>query len=312
MNRKALLLGGLTTATAVVWGYLAVTAQVPPANPPQQAPSRAVQPVSPLLAYPPPPAPSAPPAAAPVRLLLPPPEGRAFVLDAWARPAEGGRYHASELIKRCAGYAQATDLMQQAQPDPEAVEPEHLQRVAQAHDRILRQCGQFTEDDLLQYSRSAANRLQDKDKADPVLEASRRFIAATSKEDRDKATAEVLQVADPVLVDGLGTRLIVYRDAEGSFVYFDGKRAPVMENPAALIATYLLPCNLGLECGSNDTDLLLRCMSGEECYADRRGRALAELAGGDVEKYAQAVDIAAQMAAAIRAGQWSKFIWSKP
>jgi hypothetical protein len=236
-------------------------------------------------------------------------DGRAFATYVWQHPESGGRYYASYV----AGYCQGLRLgpaASQVQPPADDVSGDPYVRKIAAFNRIKAFCEKFTEEELDTFS---AAKSTGQETGDALFAASVRLGTASKSRDlaaRRSAIQDVLASQDPLLMDQLGPRLVVFASATGGTdFYFDSKRYPASSDPPIAAALYLLPCGLSLACDSlHDLPLALQCASGPVCYADRFEKARVELAGGDEAKYQRIVAAYQAMLAAVKAGDVRKFV----
>lgn len=236
-------------------------------------------------------------------------DGRAFAIEAWRHPESGGRYYASYAAGHCQGL-RLGPAASQVQPPVDDVSGDAYVRKIAAFNRIKAFCEQFTDEELDTFSAAKSAGLE---AVDALFAVSARLAAASKSRDlaaRRSAIQEVLASQDPLLVDQLGPRLVVFGSATGGAdFYFDGQRYPASSDPPVAAALYLLPCGLGLACDTlHDLPLALQCASGPVCYADRFEKTRVELAGGDEAKYQRIITAYQAMLAAVKAGEGRKFV----
>lgn len=225
--------------------------------------------------------------------------GRAFVLSAWNRPNEGGRFYASKLIDRCAGIKGMTDIIENPQLKADSIRPENQSQAAAAVNRIFALCGQFTDEELKKYS--GVGVFADAKEGDVLIKLYRRILDARSSKDESEKSSAVkaaIDAADPLLIDDLGPRLL--NDPKGGGIFLDGKTYKMQDAEEILAAYYLLPCGLGLDCSSKDPMMAVSCASGGGCYENRFEKAKAEMVGGDSGKYQRVLAIYESMVVAVK------------
>lgn len=235
--------------------------------------------------------------------------GRGTILRLWARAGEGGQFYASKMVDTCAMATRFTPVMTQGQADLSGVDSANQLLTIAAHGRIQRMCDQLTQDELDKYSRMRL--IKDTTGPDPLMKAVRTFSAESqnkSSEAYAKSLRTILDMRDPLVLDDLGMRLSLYPGPQGAYLYFDGTRYPVREDPPILAAYALVPCELGLNCAEKDLELTLACASGGTCYRDRYEKTLHEAAGSDMAKLSAIRVMAKQIAEAIRNGDAAKFL----
>lgn len=236
--------------------------------------------------------------------------GRKFVLDAWKRPADGGKFYGSYIVDRCRFIKDFTDLPGRGQPETPKSTNEHL-AVIVSFDRLKELCEQFTESELSEFSGNAVL-FQALNNDDALISIVKEFSAATTSKElnaRRKATIEVLDAADPLLFDSLGSRLSMFHGESGAFLYFDGQTLLARDNSALMAAYYLLPCGMGLDCSqAGDVGLLIRCATQSICFSDRFSQTLAESAAGDPVKFKRILDVYALLLEAVKSKNTDKFI----
>ena len=235
-------------------------------------------------------------------------QGRPFILDAWARPAEGGRFYASRVVDHCHGLEITGDL-DRPQPDIAAVgEADYLQASA-ALQRLQARCGQLTSEDHATYAGRKLLGATDHG-SDVLVAASHEFSKALSSgiDDRKTAVRRILELRDPLLLDDVGMRLSLYGGSDGSYLYFDGTKYFVRNDPSIAAAYYLLPCGLGLDCGNADPELAMRCVVGTGCYSSRFDLVRAEMAGGSEQKNEKILSMYRALVSAVQAGEVHRFV----
>lgn len=236
-------------------------------------------------------------------------DGRAFATEAWKHPESGGRYYASYVADYCQGLREGP-VAAQIQAPAEGTEGDVYVKKIAAFDRIKAFCEKFTDEELAAF---AAAKMAGQKTGDSLFAASSRLAAASKARDsvaRRTAIQEVLASQDPLLIDQLGPRLMVFPSATGGAdFYFDGQRYPASSDPPVAAALYLLPCGLGLGCDAlGDLPLTLQCATSSACYADRFEKARVELAGGDEAKYQRIMAAYQSMLTAVKAGEGQKFV----
>ncbi len=76
--------------------------------------------------------------------------------------------------------------------------------------------------------------------------------------------------ADPLYADSLGIRLVLGKDANGKSVFKAGNKEYALNDKVDLgLSTYLVPCELGLKCDSEEFSVVLPCASGVVCDDSR-------------------------------------------
>jgi hypothetical protein len=227
---------------------------------------------------------------------------RQLAVQAWGKPVEGGRYYAAKIAGQCLAYRQFIETP----GDPVARESDEA---AAARNRLQESCDGFTDDELTHHYRLRP----DNSLTDPVAVASRAISAASrsgSHADKLAAVQSVLHLGDPVLIDDLGIRLALHRnEIAGTYVFFEGTRYPVRDDPAIVPAFYLLPCALGLDCSSQDPALQLLCANTGRCYVDRFEKVAAETPGGrDGKRFTETMQWYGKLAAAVKRSDPSAFV----
>lgn len=232
------------------------------------------------------PAPPARPAAPATNLpaLLTEPEARlrATLQAALAARAQGGRFYARALARRCADLA---GLSPDAAPDRN--DARHQRAVARQA-ALATGCGQFAPAEWLALVNIAA----DDAAGDPLL--------TLQQSDLDDAALlnAVSTHPDPLLLDELGERLLLRRIDGLPTLYFDGQRFDDdAGRAAAQAALRLLPCEFGLACDERDPAVWLACLRGDGCTASRAAQAPAE-----------SLALARRLAAALRRGELNRFL----
>lgn len=225
---------------------------------------------------------AAPAVNLPALLAAPEADLRASLQAALAARADGGRFYARALARRCADLA---GLQSDAAAD--ANDPRHQRAVARQA-ALAAGCGQFANAEWLALVNVAA----DEPGGDPLL--------SLQQSDADDATLlqAVLARPDPLLLDELGERLLLRRVHGQPTLYFDGQRFDDDASRAtAQAALRLLPCHFGLACDERDPDIWLACLRGAGCVGSRADQAPAE-----------ARALAARLAQAVRARELARFL----
>jgi hypothetical protein len=234
-------------------------------------------------------------------------DGHRFVIDEWNHPEIGGQFYGSQVADKCSFVKQFTAHLSEAQPEPDDVGHSHYLAALDALRRLQARCGQFTDDELLQFSGN--NLLTDQARKDRLMKSVLDFNDAAKSRDaaaRDQSLAEIIREKDPLVIDQLGSRILL-RPGNGTFSFDDiSVQAKDPEN-ILIAAMYLAPCSLGLPCDANDADLMIGCVSGSGCYVSRHEKIQATLAQGDEAKMAQIDALASRIASAIEADDVQKF-----
>jgi hypothetical protein len=228
--------------------------------------------------------------------------GRQFVLDAWKHPESGGQFYASKLIAVCALLIKTTDGLDIPQPNTSVVGNDAYLKALKAQDLLRSKCGQFTDDELKQYSSVD----QTNDAAMREVKALSDAIGNRDMEARRSAVQTILNSKDPLVLQDIGARMSAFSADGANFFYFDGQRYPLSGSPM-VTAYYLIPCGLGLKCDAADPELMISCLSGAGCFDDRFARAKAQFSKGDEETFSKAVTLYRSMIEAISKGQVEKF-----
>lgn len=225
---------------------------------------------------------AAPVAKAGLSDLLAAPEAslRASVQKALAARGEGGRLYARALARRCDALASL--------PTPEQpidVNDARHQRAMARRDALAAGCSQFANAEWLALVNIGPGEATD---ADPLL--------AIQQSDLDEAALlkAVMARPDPLLLDELGERLLLRREAGEPRLFFEGQR---LDDDTGRAALRLLPCHFGLACDERDPEVWLPCLRGDGCAASR---------GGQAPPAAEA--LATRIAAALRARDMSRFL----
>lgn len=235
--------------------------------------------------------------------------GRAFAIDSWSKPGSGGQFYASVLIDKCAA-AYLNGLLSQVQPDINLVGEKNYLQALSAITMLQGRCGQLTSEDFQKYSSSVLidSTNTDRDILMNVVSKFRNSVLAGNRINRESAIKEIFELGDPMVIEDIGIRLSLYSDKAGAYLYFDGEKFPLKNEPAIAAAFYLLPCAMGLACDSRDPDLQVRCITGAGCFANRYERVAKEMSGEDGRKSAEIFAFYGALASAARAAEFSKFI----
>lgn len=233
-------------------------------------------------------------------------DGRPFVVEAVRHPERGGAFYASWVVDGCIAF-RGLGFLELAQPSVEQVGVESFVSATRALDTMRARCDQLTDEELDTYSGRALAKSR-LGKIDILNAAVNRLVVAKETAARDDAVAAIIDLGDPLVIDRLGLRMIARHGDQGGFLYYDGQKFPLNETVGITEALYLLPCELGLECGNEDPVMALQCVMAGACYADRSERVLKEFARGDVARFERIQTLAAAMAEAIRARDYGKFL----
>lgn len=228
-------------------------------------------------------------------------DGRPFIERNWLRPSVGGRFYASKVMDECHGVRILHfDILSMSQPDIAVVGELNYVRAGTALQLLQARCGQLTADDYTRFSGPVA--FGDPTTKDILVEASKAISRLTkSPQTRLEAIQVAMDVGDPLLIQDIGKRLALYSSTtDGIYYYFNGKKYPVAGEEDFSAAFLLVPCGLGLDCGAHDTQLALRCLSGQGCYADRYEMVRKAIANDDSERYAAILSTYAELLVAFR------------
>jgi hypothetical protein len=233
---------------------------------------------------------------------------RAFALSAWNKPEHGGRLYSTKVVNACAFAKTGDDLLRAAQPSVENVGVSDYLRALDALNHLQAQCGQFSDQELIDYSLSGKVPNAADANSDPLYGLAIAIGTARDAAQRASVREQVLKAADPMLLDDIGMRLSLYPGPDGRpALFFSGTWYPVADSPVLIGAYYLLPCAFGLSC-DKDPSLLVACASGAGCYQSRFDRALREHAGGNTERYDAIMALYGELTAAVRARDVSRFV----
>ena len=239
-------------------------------------------------------------------------DGRVFVHKNLNNLASGGLYYSSKIADQCSAFAGLGNILTKSQPDIDVVGTSNFVNASKALQRLQARCAQFTEDELAKLSGRSSFASQNA-KDDPLIGSLQALIEAGSKTDmRTKAVAEILRLSDPLVLDDIGMRLSIATGTKGAYLFLDGQKYPIKEEPALAAAFYLLPCGLGLACDSSDPLLSLRCVTGQGCYANRFEVVKSEMSGRFGEKYPDILTAYYKLVAALQAGDASRFVPAIP
>jgi hypothetical protein len=235
--------------------------------------------------------------------------GRAFVAYAIQHPELGGIFYARDLLRKCSLIRYGdTEQLQGVQKavDSDSNGPTHLQRT-KAIQFLREKCSDFTDAELAEIDTLAENSYE----RDVLKQESKKLHEAQAKKNIDEingAVKEVLDRADPIFIDQKGPQILSPGVTQVMTVYFMGKPYR-LSTEVVLTAVYLLPCEIGLRCRMDeDITLAYQCASGRGCFESRSDHALAEMVGGNEERYSEAEQLAKEMAAAIRQKNTAAFM----
>jgi hypothetical protein len=270
----------------VAWAWWGAPTAAPEARRPAPvaAPPASLAPPSPPPLSPHAAPPAAAPAVSPLTALLAAPDAqlRASVHAALARRADGGRFYARALARRCAALAG----LPAPQHPPDRNDARH-QRATTRASALAAGCSQFATAEWLALVNIAPGEPAD----DPLL--------AAQQADLDDAALlqAVFTRPDALLLDELGERLLLRRIDGQPALYFDGQRFDGDSLATAQAALRLLPCHFGLVCDERDPEVWLACLRGDGCAGSR-----AE------QEPAAAQLLATRLAAALRARELARFL----
>lgn len=238
-------------------------------------------------------------------------DGRKFVVEQWGHPDGGGRLYASYVTDGCAFVKNFTEDLANIQPDIEKVGADDYIKASEALKRIQLRCGQFSDAELLEFSkRTAFESNSVKDKLIQQISTFAKASSGTVIEEKREAMVAILLSKDPLVIDQLGARLLMNNDLR-EFT-FDDIRIPYSALQNDLVsAMELVPCNLGLQCDSNEFALLLSCAGGSGCYASRADKILQTIAQGDDTRMKQIIALSNRITLAIESNDVQKFLISK-
>ena len=230
-------------------------------------------------------------------------DGRKFAVIAWEHPSRGGRYYAAKVVGGCAIVKNFTDGLDTVQPDISIVGEHNYLLASKALSKLQARCGQFSTNELEQYSTDVGA----KDGQDKLFAIAGKFSRAVHEGSsrRTEAVRELLETRDPLLLDGVGIRLLTHEELRA--YYFDGQLVPYSEAENDLVAAmYLAPCILGLPCDSTDQQLLISCSTGAGCFDSRADQIRQTITEGD-KRMPQILSLAGRIAAAMQAADVDKF-----
>ena len=231
---------------------------------------------------------------------------RAFVLQAWDMPNEGGRFYASFIVDRCAALRKGTDVLQLAQPDISIVGQENYLKASKAFQSIQDRCGQFSSDEYAKYSSLPLLNAPPGER-DRLVDAISSYTKPPNAEAKASALKDLMELGDPLAFDSLGMRIAATRDEGGIHIFFDGKKYYVNDQPAIAEAFYLLPCGLGLQCDSSEPDLELSCVAGSGCYSSRFDKVAQNLGGRNSSRFQEVMESYNALVSAIKSKEATKF-----
>ncbi|GKS84190.1 hypothetical protein AVMA1855_08580 [Acidovorax sp. SUPP1855] len=114
---------------------------------------------------------------------------------------------------------------------------------------------------------------------DPLFVASKSYSNSmpalksgnVSQARRSEAISAALQVKDPLVVQDLGLRLVVNKDPDSGRTTFraHGQDIPLNSKVDVGLATFLVPCEMGLNCDAKDFAVTLPCASQGICDINR-------------------------------------------
>lgn len=212
--------------------------------------------------------------------------GREFVHSYWNRPELGGWYYASKMVDQCNLVVAFQGASAFSQPDIAKVGQESYLKAAAALRRLQDRCSQFTVDEFTNYAGKSVFSRKDAN-LDPLIAAEKLLLSETSGDQSKRLSAvqAVLATRDPLVADDVGMRLSIFRDSQGTYLYLNGEKQYIRDEPPLVAAYYLLPCGLGLACDATDVDLMSRCISGAGCYENRFDRVRIEMSNQSSKKY---------------------------
>jgi hypothetical protein len=184
-------------------------------------------------------------------------DARPFVL-LHIRATEGyERVLARRLVQDC-WTAREVVKIQSVGSVPASSEPNHTATMNRALDVFQRKCGQFSHAELEEFLaiRYASG--------SPLMMRYNGGTRIESAENRNKLIEELVLSRNPVLFDDLAFSVLAEREADGRFIYFQGKKYN-MRDPEIGQALWLVPCHLGLDCTAGSMRYGLACLAGVDC-----------------------------------------------
>jgi hypothetical protein len=175
--------------------------------------------------------------------------------------------------------------------------------------RLQTVCGQFTSEDHATYA--GQQLLNSSDQGSDILAAARRAFVESwgdSMTEHKASVRTLLELQDPLLLNDVGMRLSLYDGPDGAYLYFDGEKHLIRDNPSLIAAYYLLPCGMGLKCDSSEMELAMRCVVGTGCYSSRFDVVREEMSGGSAQKYQEILATYRAMLSAVQAGEVHRFV----
>ena len=201
---------------------------------------------------------------------------RDFVAYALQHPEIGGYFYANQVLRECHGVRIGTDIGGTSLPTYTLGEDSgRFLKTTQAADAIRRRCADFLPDEL---ENNRTSDLWEKGKTiDPLIKATDRYTRAFSESlknpesvsMRRTAMEDILKTADPLVVDTLGLRLAIDSEHGKRGYFIDGRFHDLNSDVDVGLALSLLPCGMGLDCGPNEFNTLLKCATGGDCLQGR-------------------------------------------
>lgn len=227
---------------------------------------------------------------------------REFVEYALKHPLEGGNFYAERALRRCAQVSPDLLAMNQTQFSGQ---PDY-QKISSSADSIRSACKDLTASELSEQRRKDIL-TQGLNSKDPLVSAMHNYVLATSnykpesRAQRLSATAIILDLADPLLIDDVGSRLTIAFDPQTNRVsnYFQGKYYPLDGRDGEVgLALFLLPCAMGSPCDSSDHEVRRKCAVEQQCAASR-AEIVRGMLGAKPDVYAATMAIYERMALAV-------------
>lgn len=235
-------------------------------------------------------------------------DARAFVLKAWASNDPLAKQYAAKIVAGCRGAIESLDAAKQSQPNLERVGVERYSAANAALALLQRRCGQFTPDELRQFSNvDTEGTVEGQIRvAMEALSKARQISTDVDAVRKDQIRAAV-DSSDPLLWGNLGIRLLLRSDPKGVYLFFDGEFIYIKDHPDVMASLTLVPCLIGLDCSEKSTDMAFACFAGGTCFSSKFDQIMANDAGNDRARYSAILSLATRMAGAIQQRRYPAF-----
>ena len=221
---------------------------------------------------------------------------RHFVIDTLASQGVQSLPYAWRVLEDCRRFLDFSITDGVFQPNMAIVPPGDQAAASAAFSRMQVRCELFTPDEIALVG--GLERVFAQSKAATLNGKILGLLAQGTDTSRREALQLAVDADDPLLWDTLGSRLLLQRDQQGSYLGYSGKKYYVMDQVDVLAVIEIVPCLLGLPCGADASDVSIECALGLGCFQSRLDKMQTRYAGVDKEQFSFVLEVATAIATA--------------